>query len=67
MDSVPIVVFVQKTIKDRRQHVLDVLESNGVQDMEQYANLMGELSALNWIQQELLGLLEKQEHMNDQF
>tara|TARA_R110000751_G_scaffold52510_3_gene114470 strand:- start:4463 stop:4666 length:204 start_codon:yes stop_codon:yes gene_type:complete len=67
MDSVPVVVFVQKTIKDRRQHVLDVLESNGIQNMEQYANLMGELSALNLIQQELLGLLEKQEHMNDQF
>jgi|TARA_R100001530_G_scaffold639_1_gene1084 hypothetical protein len=60
-----IVVFVQKTIKDRREHILDVLEHNGIQDMGQYASLMGELTALNLVQQELLGLLEKQEHIND--
>tara|TARA_R100000951_G_C2513038_1_gene141026 strand:- start:132 stop:320 length:189 start_codon:yes stop_codon:yes gene_type:complete len=59
------VVFVQKTIRDRREHVLDVLENNGIQNMEQYATLMGELTALKLVQQELLGLLEKQEHMDD--
>ena len=59
------VVFVQKIIRDRREHVLDVLENNGIQNMEQYANLMGELTALKLVQQELLGLLEKQEHMDD--
>jgi len=61
------VVFVQKIIRDRREHVLDVLENNGIQNMEQYANLMGELTALKLVQQELLGLLEKQEHINDEF
>ena len=61
------VVFVQKTIRDRREHVLDVLENNGIQNMEQYANLMGELTALKLVQQELLGLLEKQEHIDDEF
>ena len=59
------VVFVQKIIRDRREHVLDVLENNGIQNMEQYANLMGELTALKLVQQELSGLLEKQEHMDD--
>jgi len=33
--------------------------------MEQYQNLMGEISALNFIAQELSGLLEKQEQLND--
>ena len=61
------VVFVQKIIRDRREHVLDVLENNGIQNMEQYANLMGELTALKLVQQELLGLLEKQEHIDDEF
>jgi len=65
MDTLPVAVFVQRTIADRRQHVLDVLENNGIQSMEQYANLMGELTALKLVQQELLGLLEKQEHMDD--
>ena len=61
------VVFVQKIIRDRREHVLDVLENNGIQNMEQYATLMGELTALKLVQQELLGLLEKQEHIDDEF
>ena len=67
MSTLPIAVFVQRTIEDRRQHVLDVLENSGIQNMEQYANLMGELTALKLVQQELSGLLEKQEHIDDEF
>jgi hypothetical protein len=33
--------------------------------MEMYSGLMGELDALNLIRQELLSLLEKQEHIDD--
>ena len=65
MDTLPVAVFVQRTIADRRQHILDVLENDGIKSMEQYANLMGELTALHLVQQELTGLLEKQEHMDD--
>ena len=65
MDTLPVAIFVQRTIADRRQHILDVLENDGIKSMEQYANLMGELTALKLVQQELLGLLEKQEHMDD--
>jgi|TARA_B100002019_G_scaffold116313_1_gene99930 hypothetical protein len=60
-----LVQFVQKSIKDRRVQVLELLENNGVKSMEQYQNLMGELSALNYVAQELSGLLEKQEQLND--
>ena len=67
MSTLPIAVFVQRTIEDRRQHVLDVLENNGIQNMEQYANLMGELTSLKLVRQELSGLLEKQEHIDDEF
>ena len=65
MDTLPVAIFVQRTIADRRQHILDVLENDGIKSMEQYANLMGELTALHLVQQELTGLLEKQEHMDD--
>ena len=65
MDSLYLVQFVQKTIKDRRVQVLELLENNGVKSMEQYQNLMGELSALNYVAQELSGLLEQQERMHD--
>jgi hypothetical protein len=65
VDSLYLVQFVQKSIKDRRVQVLELLENNGVKSMEQYQNLMGELSALNYVAQELSGLLEKQEQLND--
>ena len=65
MDSLYLVQFVQKSIKDRRVQVLELLENNGVKSMEQYQNLMGELSALNYVAQELSGLLEIQEQLND--
>ncbi len=65
MDSLQLAQFIQKTIKERRFQVLELLENNGVKSMEQYQNLMGEISALNFVLQELTGLLEKQEHLDD--
>ena len=65
MDSLQLAQFIQKTIKERRSQVLALLENNGVKSMEQYQNLMGEISALNFVLQELTGLLEKQEHLDD--
>jgi hypothetical protein len=56
---------VQKKIKERRSSVLDVLEHNGVKNMEQYRELMGELTALNYLSQELSSLLDKQEQFDD--
>ena len=65
MDSLYLAQFIQKVIKERRTQVLELLENNSVKSMEQYQNLMGELSALNYVSQELSGLLEKQEQLND--
>ena len=61
IDEIDVVQFVQRTIKERKVVVLDVLEHNGLKSMEQYRELMCELNALNFILQELSGLLEKQE------
>jgi|TARA_R100000742_G_C4251674_1_gene69930 hypothetical protein len=65
VDSLQLAQFIQKTIKERRLQVLELLENNGVKSMEQYQNLMGEISALNFVLQELTGLLEKQEQLDD--
>jgi|TARA_R100000908_G_scaffold61879_1_gene40436 hypothetical protein len=64
MDTIQLAQFVQKTIRDRKTLVLEVLENNGVSSMEQYKELMGEMIALNYVLQELTSLLEKQE-LND--
>jgi hypothetical protein len=65
MDELDIVQFVQRSIKERRAMVLDLLENNGIKNMEHYQLCMGELNALNFISQELSGLLEQQEQMDD--
>jgi hypothetical protein len=65
MDDLVVVQFVQKKIKERKSLVLDVLENNGVTSLESYKQLMGELDALNYIAQELSGLLQQQERMHD--
>jgi hypothetical protein len=63
--DVDIAQFVFQTITGRKNQVLDILEDNGIKNMEQYATLMGELNALNFVRQELSGLLEKQELSDD--
>ena len=65
MNSFDVVQFIQRTIKERKTIVLDVLENNGIKSIEQYRELMGELNALNYVLQELAGLLEKQEQLDD--
>ena len=65
MDVIRLVQFVQKTIKERRQSVREILENNGVQSMEQYQKLMGEMAALFYVEEELTSLLQKQEQIDD--
>jgi hypothetical protein len=65
VDAVQIVQFVQSTIENRRQSVLDVLENSGISSMEQYQSCMGELNALSYVHQELSDLLKKQEQKDD--
>jgi len=65
MDDLDVVQFVQKTIKERKRDVLDILENNGISSMEQYSNLMGEMTSLTHVEQELSSLLEKQERYHD--
>ena len=65
MDVIRLVQFVQKTIKERRQSVREILENNGVQSMEQYQKLMGEMDALFYVEEELTSLLQKQEQIDE--
>ena len=65
MDVIRLVQFVQKTIKERRQSVREILENNGVQSMEQYQKLMGEMDALFYVEEQLTSLLQKQEQIDD--
>ncbi len=65
MDDIDVVQFVQRSTKERKMMVLDLLENNGIKNMEHYQLCMGELNALNFISQELSILLEKQETFDE--
>lgn len=65
MEDIYVVQFIQRSIKERRTQVLDVLENNTVKNMEHYRELMGNLDSLNYISQELSSLLEQQELNHD--
>lgn len=64
MDVISLSQFLKKTISNRRRLVEECLLEKGVTSMEQYRQLMGELDALAYVDQELTGLLEKQEQID---
>jgi hypothetical protein len=65
MDEIFIAEAVFRMIRERRQTIVDAMQFNNVKSMEQYRELMGNLDALNHVEQELKGLLEKQERSID--
>jgi|TARA_R100000455_G_C6159069_1_gene45073 hypothetical protein len=65
MNEIFLAEATYRLLKDKRSIVMDTLEFGEVKDMEQYRELMGWLRALEFIEQELKSLLEKQEHIDD--
>jgi len=65
LDEIYIAEAVFRIIKERRQGVVDLMQYGNVKSMEQYRELMGNLDALNHVEQELKGLLDKQERSVD--
>ncbi len=65
MDEIAIAEAVFRIIRDRRQGCQDFMINGNVKSMEQYRELMGNLECLNHVEQELKGLLDKQERSDD--
>jgi len=65
MDEIFIADAVFRMIRERRQDIVDMMQYNNVKSMEQYRELIGNLDALNHVEQELKGLLAKQELSDD--
>ena len=61
MDEVYFAEAVFRIVKERRQAIYDLLIYDNVSSMEQYRELMGNLKALDHVEQELKSLLDKQE------
>ena len=65
MSDIYIVEAVYRIIRERRQAIQDLLMFNNVKTMEHYRELMGNVDALNHVEQELKSLLDKQELSDD--
>jgi hypothetical protein len=65
MDEITLAQFILKLVRDRKENIVDVLVNNEVKDMEHYRQLMGNIDGLQYVEQELKSLLEKQELIND--
>ena len=65
MDEVFFADAVLRIVRDRRLAVQDLLIYDNVKNMEQYRELMGNLKALDHVEQELKSLLDKQERLNE--
>ena len=65
MDEIYFAEATFRIIKERRKAVQDLILYDNVKNMEQYRELMGNLKSLDHVEQELKGLLEKQEQSND--
>ena len=65
MDEIRVAEAVFRVIRERRQGVVDLMQYGNVKSLEQYRELMGNLEALNHVEQELKGLLDKQEQTDE--
>ena len=65
MDGVQLAQAIYRIIDDRKSFVQEQLLFDQIKNMDQYREMMGNLSALNHVEQELKSLLDKQERLNE--
>ncbi|MGB1877552.1 MAG: hypothetical protein ACPHGY_11645 [Rhodospirillaceae bacterium] len=61
MDEIFVAEAVLRITQERTDAVVDLMRYGNVKSMEHYRELMGNLEALNHVEQELKSLLDKQE------
>ena len=64
-DQIYLAEAVFRVIKERRKIVLDVLQHNSVKSMEHYKQMMGEMEALEYVENEIKDLLNRHEVADD--
>ena len=61
MDGLAIVSKIQKLMKDRLQAVGDTMITGGVDNMEKYQYMLGQIRTYQYMSQEISSLLQKKE------
>ena len=65
MDDLTFISKVQRIIKMRHDDVVAAMVSGGVDNMEKYQYMLGQVRTYQYLSQEISGLLEKKEQKED--
>ena len=65
MDDLTFISKVQRIIKMRHDDVVAAMVSGGVDNMEKYQYMLGQIRTYQYMSQEISSLLEKKEQKND--
>ena len=65
MDPLVIVAKLQKLIQDNLQRIGDLMISGGIDNMEKYQYMLGQIRTYQYLSQEISSLLEKKEQKDD--
>ena len=57
--------LLKKIVGERRAELSEMLMSNGIANMEQYQNVMGQVSALTDVEETLKSIINKRESTED--
>ena len=61
MDDMQIVVKTQRSLKERLQQIGDAILAGGVDNMEKYNYMLGQIRTYQYLSQEISSLLNKKE------
>ena len=65
MDPLVIVAKLQKLLRENLQRIGDSMISGGVDNMEKYQYMLGQIRTYQYMSQEISSLLDKKEQKND--
>jgi len=65
VDGIRLTEHFLKKIRTRQAEISETLMSGGISSIEQYQNIMGQVSALGFMEQELTALLTRTENEDD--
>ena len=66
MDDITLITKIQKSLKDRLQHIGDSILAGGVDNMEKYKYLVGQAHAIQLTLQDISNLLKPKEQKDEQ-
>ncbi|MAJ58184.1 MAG: hypothetical protein CMI74_09025 [Candidatus Pelagibacter sp.] len=66
MDDIFVVAKIQKLIKDNMQSVVDSICTGGVDNMEKYQYMLGQIRTYQLLLQEISNLLDEKEQKEDE-